>query len=72
MDQDAKDFGPPKVVDKAVDAFSCWCNGKGVLHRLFWLTPAFAVKRDAVVLGPQHSILRRPLHLQHMALCLSC
>jgi hypothetical protein len=67
MDQNAKDFGPPMVVDKAVDAFSCWYNVKDVLHRLFLLTPVFAAKWDAVVVDLQRLILRRQESLPLLA-----
>jgi len=59
MDQSAKDFGPPMVVEKAMDAFTCWYNVKDVLHRLFLLTPAFATKWDTVVIDLQRLIIRR-------------
>jgi hypothetical protein len=59
MDQSAKDFGPHMVVDRTVDAFTCWYNVKDVLHRLFLLSPAFVAKWDAAVIDLQRLILRR-------------
>jgi hypothetical protein len=60
MDQGNRDFKAPMVLMEASEAFSCWYNVKVVLHRLFLMTPQFAMKWDQVVINLQMLILQSP------------